>query len=133
MFHDFLARRAEAAGPDGWRDLHRRAADVYRERGENEEAVYHLLQAGESAAAAVLLCEIGGTMIAAGRWETLADWLDRLPGPNSNVIPTCSSGGGKRIASAASLRRRWPATGKRADTRRSCGSQPRKSRRSRAR
>jgi ATP/maltotriose-dependent transcriptional regulator MalT/DNA-binding SARP family transcriptional activator len=87
LFQDFLARRAEAAGPDGWRELHRRAATVYRGRGEDEEAVYHLLQAGESPAAAVLLREIGGTMIAAGRWETLADWLDRLPGPQLQRYP----------------------------------------------
>jgi DNA-binding SARP family transcriptional activator len=87
LFHDFLTRRSQAADPTGWRNLHRRAAAVYRERGEDEEAVYHLLQADESTAAAVLLREIGGTMIATGRWETLADWLDRLPGPQLERYP----------------------------------------------
>jgi ATP/maltotriose-dependent transcriptional regulator MalT len=67
LFHDFLTRRAAVAGLDGGRELHRRAAAVYRGQGEEEEAVSHLLQAGESAAAAVLLRAIGGTMIATGR------------------------------------------------------------------
>jgi LuxR family maltose regulon positive regulatory protein len=87
LFHQFLVQRAEQIAPAGWRELHRKAALAYRRRADTEEAVYHLLASGESAAAASLLAEIGRAMIASGRWETLAEWLDRLPAEQLQRYP----------------------------------------------
>lgn len=78
LFHDFLRHRAWAQ-PERWRSLHRRAAEIYRSRGEPEEAIHHFLEAGEMAAAAALLKEVAEGRIRAGRYETLAAQLDRLP------------------------------------------------------
>ncbi len=78
LFQDFLARRAQVDSA-AWHDLHRRAAHIYRAQGDSEEAVHHFLAAGENDAAVDLLNEIGYSMVKAGRWETLASWIDRLP------------------------------------------------------
>ncbi len=78
LFHDFLAQRARAHAEE-WRTLHHRAAEIYRNHGDGEEAVYHFLAAGENDAAARLLDEIGRAMVQAGRWEALAGWIDQIP------------------------------------------------------
>lgn len=74
--------------PAAAHDAHLRAATFYREQGEDEEAVYHLLTAvsynGEHQAAAlqetaVLLTDLGRKLVRQGRLDTLANWLGALP------------------------------------------------------
>lgn len=79
LFRDFLLRRLDDGAGDRRRALHGRAAACYRTRGEDEEAVYHLLAAGDHAAAAELLATIARPMAHSGRHQALAGWLDQLP------------------------------------------------------
>ncbi|MEM4381731.1 MAG: BTAD domain-containing putative transcriptional regulator [Candidatus Caldarchaeum sp.] len=87
LFHDFLKQRAQGH-PERWRALHRRAAEIYQNQGELEEAIYHFIEAGEAAIAARLLEEVAEGMVRAGRYETLATWLDRLPQTLIDKHPT---------------------------------------------
>lgn len=81
LFHDFLARRARARSVEQWRRLHRRASILYRNRGEAEEAIHHAIVAGSFADAATQLMDgVAAEMVQAGRYETLAGWLDAIPG-----------------------------------------------------
>jgi LuxR family transcriptional regulator, maltose regulon positive regulatory protein len=78
LFHDFLRSRLRGQ-PDGWRRLHRRAAEHFRQAGHREESVYHLLEAEDYGAAAGLLEEIGPGLVALGRFDSLISWIGRLP------------------------------------------------------
>ncbi len=78
LFNDFLLRRSGV--PNDRRDeIHRRAAAFYRARGDDEEAVHHLLEAGQFDAVADALARIAGPMAESGRHRALGAWLDRLP------------------------------------------------------
>lgn len=79
LFRDFLLRRLDAGSGDRRHALHAKAATYYRAHGDDEEAVYHLLAAGNHAAAAELLATIAQPMAHSGRHQALAAWLDQLP------------------------------------------------------
>jgi LuxR family maltose regulon positive regulatory protein len=79
LFHEFLARGARATTADHWRRLHRRACALHRRRGDAEEAIHHALEAGSDRIAADLLESMAAELVVAGRYETLAAWLARLP------------------------------------------------------
>lgn len=78
LFADFLQRRA---GVPAQRraELHRRAAEHFQHRGDEEEAVHHLLEAGAPTDAAVILERIAARMVESGRHQALSLWLERLP------------------------------------------------------
>lgn len=78
LFRDFLRRRAGVSS-ERRAEVHRRAASHYDARGEREEAVYHLIAAGEHARAAELLTQIARAMAESGRHRALGAWLDQLP------------------------------------------------------
>lgn len=75
VFHDVLRQQAGARAAD----LHRRAAAHCAARGDDEEAIYHWLAAGEHAAAADAVARAGETALRAGRLDTLAGWVGALP------------------------------------------------------
>ncbi len=76
IFHRFLQDQATPQERHRW---HLRAAAHFQARGELDAAVYHLLQAPDLPAAALLLDSYGAELIAAGRLEPLAAALDALP------------------------------------------------------
>ncbi len=78
LVHEFLLRQLRREMPT-WRSLHRRAAAYFAQRGEHEEAVYHLLEAGDFEAAAHQISTLVDDLIANGRLLTLRYWLHRLP------------------------------------------------------
>jgi ATP/maltotriose-dependent transcriptional regulator MalT/DNA-binding SARP family transcriptional activator len=78
LFQDFLRRRA-AVSRERTRAVHRAAATYYEERGDMEEAVFHLLSGGDYPDAARLLATVARQMAYSGRHQTLATWLDQLP------------------------------------------------------
>lgn len=78
LFRDFLCRRVGVPA-EHRRALHSKAAIYYQDQADYEEAVYHLLAAGDHAAAADLLATIARPMAFNGRHQTLAIWLDQLP------------------------------------------------------
>ncbi|WP_448601020.1 BTAD domain-containing putative transcriptional regulator [Thermoflexus hugenholtzii] len=78
LFQEFLQRQAQLRLGD-LRPLHRQAADCYRQRGELEAAIVHLLMAGAFEEAADQLEALADRMIRQGRYLRLAEWVDRLP------------------------------------------------------
>lgn len=58
---------------------HRRAAQLAREAGEVEDAIYHHLAAQDFSAAAAMLSDHGRGQVRSGRLDTLSDWLTSLP------------------------------------------------------
>ncbi len=59
--------------------LHRRAADYYRQQGDEEKTIHHLLAAGDYEETAVILDESGRRMVRSGRLNLLASWIGGLP------------------------------------------------------
>lgn len=86
LFREFLLRRGEVA-VERRRTLHSTAAAYYLTQGDREEAVYHLLAAGDHTRAAELLATIARSMAHSGRHQTLAAWLDQLPPDLLEVHP----------------------------------------------
>jgi LuxR family transcriptional regulator, maltose regulon positive regulatory protein len=92
LFHDFLRTRLAQAGlvqaadaqpgqaqPERPQVLHRRAAAYHHQAGNAEETVYHLLQAQDYQAAAVLIEELGPGLVTQGRLDSLMAWIGSLP------------------------------------------------------
>ncbi|MBC7898210.1 MAG: hypothetical protein H7066_22510, partial [Cytophagaceae bacterium] len=86
LFGDFLLRRS---GVDSGRrrHLHERAAAFYRSVAEPDEAVHHLLAAGDYTGAASLLTGIATPMLANGRHHALAAWLEQFPADALDAVP----------------------------------------------
>ncbi len=76
LFHDLLRSRLS---PEHAAALHRQAAACFRERGEEEEAIHHLLTAGAFEEAAQSLDALGQRMVNEGRLDSLACWISALP------------------------------------------------------
>ncbi len=76
IFHNFLRQQA---APDQRRLWNRLAADYFRECKNPEAAIYHLLEAQAWDELSALLDDYAATLLAAGRLDTLATYLDALP------------------------------------------------------
>ncbi len=87
LFRDFLRNHAGHRGTLALQMRHLNAANYYRESGNPEEAIYHLLRAEAFTDAGDLIQEVGENTLRAGRLETLAGWLDALPSELMNTRP----------------------------------------------
>jgi len=74
-----LSRLTTEVGVEGLRDLHRRAAKLYEQAGQWGQAIDHYLEAGDCAAATQLLVGHAAEFLADDRFDSLCNWLDRLP------------------------------------------------------
>ena len=80
LFREFLlARLRRSVSEDELRDRHRRIAEWYAAHGHNEEAVQHMLEAGEHERAAALLAPVIDRLVAQERLGLIARYADRLP------------------------------------------------------
>ena len=81
-FHHLFASAArselEMTHPDRVTFLHTRAAAWFRERGHVDEAIKHLLEAGNTSDAALLVQANWMKYVAAGRTATVVGWLREL-------------------------------------------------------
>jgi len=84
-FHHLFAAAARSelaiTHPDRVAYLHERAAAWFRERGDIDEAVKHLMQAGKTGAAAALVQANWMSYVNAGRTATVVGWLRALDSP----------------------------------------------------
>jgi ATP/maltotriose-dependent transcriptional regulator MalT/DNA-binding SARP family transcriptional activator len=79
LFQEFL-RRIGTEGDGEWiRDVHRRAAAWWEGQGDVNEAMTHLIAAGEVQRAALLLSVNGIDVVSRGHLETIRRWLAALP------------------------------------------------------
>ena len=79
LFREFLNLTLRQRDPARYRELHRRAGRWFAEQGDAEAAVAHLLKAGDiEGAIAVMEGAVRG-IFAAGRLETLRQWVQALP------------------------------------------------------
>jgi len=76
LFRDFLRHQLTASEEE---KAHRRAAAYCRRSGEDEEAIYHLLRARAFEEAVHILDQVSRSVVRAGRPNTIANWISRLP------------------------------------------------------
>lgn len=79
LFQKFLQEKLQLEEPERFNALHCHAAKVLQRIGNHEEAIRHYLQAGTYAEAAEAIQQVAEATFKAGRWETLASWIDSLP------------------------------------------------------
>ncbi|MBI5653539.1 MAG: hypothetical protein HZC40_24290 [Chloroflexi bacterium] len=79
LFQEFLWARLRETDADRWRALHQRAAAMFRARNAPDQVIAHLLRANLFDQAAPAIEQIAQATFAAGRWTTLAKWIDALP------------------------------------------------------
>ncbi|MFB0535263.1 MAG: tetratricopeptide repeat protein [Anaerolineae bacterium] len=79
LFQKFLQDKLRLEEQERFNALHCRAAEVLQRMGNHEEAIRHYLQAEAYADAAGTIQQVAEATFKAGRWETLASWIDSLP------------------------------------------------------
>ncbi len=80
LFGEFLRARArEMLAPSEIVDLHRTFAQRALEKGQSDQAIYHLQQAGDYRRAAGLVREQAEDLLSASEVTTLQRWLDGFP------------------------------------------------------
>jgi LuxR family maltose regulon positive regulatory protein len=81
LFAELLRHELEQAEPALIPTLHRRAAAWLRGEGDASEAIHHATLAGDFADSADLIARHWSAFLQRGRLDTVAGWLDALPGP----------------------------------------------------
>ena len=79
LFREFLRDTLRREDEDRYRELNLRAAAVYEERGEWERAVGRYLALQRYAPVVDIIQRVEPDLFEAGRWDTLAGWIDALP------------------------------------------------------
>ena len=80
LFREFLQRRLlKVEGRAAMRRLHRRAAAWFLERSDDEQAIEHLLAAGDYEAAADLVRPLRERLFHTSRYHLLEGWLKQFP------------------------------------------------------
>ncbi|HRQ14924.1 MAG TPA: tetratricopeptide repeat protein, partial [Promineifilum sp.] len=83
IFHNFLEQLTD---PEQRLRSHILAAGYYLARGDSDEAIYHLLRAGDREGSASLLDAYGAQLLAGGRLDTLAAYLGSVAGVSGPEI-----------------------------------------------
>jgi LuxR family maltose regulon positive regulatory protein len=79
LFGELLLNELELTDPDAVPELHRRAAEWYREQGSVPEAIHHATAAGELDDARELMATHWNEFFNQGRLATVSSWLASLP------------------------------------------------------
>ena len=78
LLHDFLARRLALHKPQLVPELHRRAAQVLRQRAELEAALQHAQRSADKAFFGALLEEVCEQWVRSGHYAEVLKWLEPL-------------------------------------------------------
>ncbi|WP_068830144.1 LuxR C-terminal-related transcriptional regulator [Pseudomonas sp. BMS12] len=78
LLHDFLARRLMLHKPQQVPELHRRAAQTLRQRGELEAALQHAQRSADRAFFRALLEEVCEQWVRSGHYAEVLKWLEPL-------------------------------------------------------
>src|SRR3990170_2149446 len=87
LFRAFLVSRLRAGEPQRFQELNSRAAAMFERERCWEEAVYHLLQAGDWERVVQITKRVGRELFEQGKWDTLADWLEAIPAEELDSQP----------------------------------------------
>jgi ATP/maltotriose-dependent transcriptional regulator MalT len=87
LFRDFLQSSLRRQDEARFRRLTRRAAEVYAALGEWERAVSRYLTLQDYERVADVVDQVAYPLFDAGRWDTLAGWIDVLPEDIREVHP----------------------------------------------
>jgi LuxR family maltose regulon positive regulatory protein len=79
LFSSFLAEQLREQSPERVAEIHRRAADWYRNNGHFEEAIHHAIAIRDHSFAAAALDTWATQLIMDGDLMTVERWYDRLP------------------------------------------------------
>ena len=79
LFADLLRTELHCSEPDLIPSLHQRASAWFAGEGLTDEAVHHLVAAGDMQGAAELIADSWATAFNLGRLSTVSGWLDVLP------------------------------------------------------
>ncbi len=79
LFRAFLLAHFREHDPEGWQQLHLRAARLFEQKGQPGEVIRHYLEAEAYEEAAAAIAAIARQTFNASRWTTLARWIDALP------------------------------------------------------
>jgi LuxR family transcriptional regulator, maltose regulon positive regulatory protein len=79
LFADLLCTELRCTEPDLIPSLHQRAAAWFAGEGLTDEAVHHLVAAGDMQGAAELIADSWAKAFNLGRMSTVSGWLDVLP------------------------------------------------------
>ncbi len=80
LFREFLQHRLlEVEGPAAVRRLHRRAAALFLEQRDDEQAIEHLLSAQDYDAAADLIYPLQNRLFPTSRYNLMEHWLAQFP------------------------------------------------------
>jgi LuxR family maltose regulon positive regulatory protein len=79
LFHDFLQDTLRNEDEARYRELTLRAAQAYAARGEWERAVSRYVALGHFEPVIEIIRRLATNLFDAGRWDTLAGWIDALP------------------------------------------------------
>jgi LuxR family maltose regulon positive regulatory protein len=79
LFADLLRARLQQTEPELIPQLHRRAAEWYRQEGLLSEAIQHAIAGSDFEQAAGSIEEVAEEVWARGEWVTLGRWLSAMP------------------------------------------------------
>ncbi len=88
LFHDFLQDTLRNENQARFRELTLRAAQAYAARGEWERAVSRYLTLDHFPPVVEIIRRLATPFYDAGRWDTLAGWIDALPDQDLADNPT---------------------------------------------
>jgi hypothetical protein len=88
LFREFLRRNLESTcDADELRTLYGRAGSLLVEGGLPSDALPLLCSAGDWSAAIAAIMQAAPALLAQGRWQTLQEWIERLPGEITAADP----------------------------------------------
>lgn len=88
LFSKFLQEHLEATQKEAMVELHHRAAEWYREHRYFEEALHHLLRAGDYSSACLLFDEWADALIPDGYLATVDHWSAQIPIAELSKFPS---------------------------------------------
>jgi len=87
LFREFLLSSLGRQDEAHFQELTRRAADAYAARGEWERAISRYLALAAYEPVVDIIERAATHQFEAGRWDTLAGWIDALPEPIRDIRP----------------------------------------------
>jgi LuxR family maltose regulon positive regulatory protein len=79
LFQHFLQKRLSQDSPTRYAALNLKAAMLYEKKRDWEKAVHHYARGQHWKECIRVISTIGEQLVAGGRWEVLAQWIDRIP------------------------------------------------------